>query len=60
MNACRPFTLLSSAACLAAALSVSPASADETCNSPYVANLIKGQEDYIHVWTLGVENLGDG
>jgi selenium-binding protein 1 len=36
------------------------AHADETCNSPYVSSLIKGQEDYIHVWTLGVENLGDG
>ncbi len=34
--------------------------ADETCNSPYLAALIKGQEDYIHVWTLGVEGLGDG
>src|SRR3954462_12775996 len=37
-----------------------PASADETCNSPYVGNLIKGQEDYVYVWTLGVEGLGDG
>ncbi len=34
--------------------------ADETCNSPYMAGLIKGQEDYIHVWTLGVEGMGDG
>ena len=34
--------------------------ADETCNSPYVGNLIKGQEDYVYVWTLGVEGLGDG
>ena len=34
--------------------------ADETCNSPYITNLIKGQEDYVHVWTLGVEGLGDG
>ena len=34
--------------------------ADETCNSPYLTNLIKGQEDYVHVWTLGVEGLGDG
>lgn len=33
---------------------------DETCNSPYISNLIKGQEDYLHVWTLGVEGLGDG
>ena len=28
--------------------------ADETCNSPYTTRLIKGQEDYVHVWTLGV------
>jgi hypothetical protein len=34
--------------------------ADETCNSPYTAKLIKGQEDYVYVWTLGVEGLGDG
>jgi selenium-binding protein 1 len=36
------------------------ATADETCNSPYIAKLIKGQEDYVYVWTLGVEGLGDG
>jgi selenium-binding protein 1 len=36
------------------------APADETCNSPYMANLIKGQEDFVYVWTLGVEGLGDG
>src|SRR6202171_314001 len=34
--------------------------ADETCNSPYTAKLIKGQEDYVYVWALGVEGLGDG
>ena len=34
--------------------------ADETCNSPYISNLIKGQEDYVYVWTLGVPGLGDG
>jgi selenium-binding protein 1 len=34
--------------------------ADETCNSPYTSRLIKGQEDYVHVWTLGVEGWGDG
>jgi selenium-binding protein 1 len=33
---------------------------DETCNSPYMGKLIKGQEHYVHVWTLGVEGLGDG
>src|SRR5207237_2586594 len=36
------------------------AAADETCNSPYVGNLIKGQEDYVYVWALGIEGLGDG
>src|SRR5438132_564626 len=34
--------------------------ADETCNSPYVGNLIRGQEDYLYVWALGVKGLGDG
>jgi methanethiol oxidase len=34
--------------------------ADETCNSPYISNLIKGQESFVHVWTLGVTGLGDG
>ncbi|MES2262398.1 MAG: selenium-binding protein SBP56-related protein [Pseudomonadota bacterium] len=48
-------------ACLVAlALPLAPAVADETCNSPYLASLIKGQEDYLHVWTLGVAGLGDG
>ena len=35
-------------------------SADETCNSPYISNLIKGQEDFVYVWTLGEPGLGDG
>lgn len=34
-------------------------SADETCMSPYMAK-IQGQEDFVYVWTLGVEGLGDG
>ena len=42
------------------ALGVGPALADETCNSPYVSKLIKGQEDYVYVWALGVDGLGDG
>ncbi len=33
--------------------------ADETCMSPYMAK-ITGQEDFVYVWTLGVESLGDG
>jgi selenium-binding protein 1 len=34
--------------------------ADETCNSPYMSRLIKGQEDYVYVWALGVQGMGDG
>jgi len=34
--------------------------ADETCNSPYMSKLITGQEDYIYVWALGVDGIGDG
>ena len=41
-------------------LALAPAYADETCNSPYTTRLIKGQESYLHVWTLGVKGLGDG
>jgi selenium-binding protein 1 len=33
--------------------------ADETCMSPYMPKLT-GQEDYVYVWTLGVQGLGDG
>jgi methanethiol oxidase len=36
-----------------------PAHADETCQSPYMAK-ITGQEDFIYIWTLGVEGMGDG
>ena len=47
---------------VAAALGLSalPSQADETCNSPYMSGLIKGQEDFVHVWTLGVPGMGDG
>lgn len=41
--------------CLLAA----PSLADETCQSPYLPKLV-GQEDYVYVWTLGVEGWGDG
>ena len=34
--------------------------ADETCNSPYTTALIKGQEQFLHVWTLGIKGVGDG
>ena len=38
---------------------VSTVHADETCMSPYMAKIV-GQEDFVYVWTLGVEGLGDG
>jgi len=47
---------------LLAGLSMSaltPAQADETCASPYMKK-ITGQEDFVYVWTLGVDGLGDG
>src|SRR5258708_24054150 len=50
------------AALTLAALTINPnipAFADETCVSPYMAR-IEGQEEYIYVWTLGIEGLGDG
>lgn len=53
------FTTVSTAI-FAAAGFVLPAQADETCNSPYLSNLIHGQEDYLYVWTLGVAGIGDG
>jgi len=44
---------------LSCLLLVATARADETCMSPYMAK-ITGQEDFIYVWTLGVEGMGDG
>ena len=37
----------------------STSQADETCQSPYMAKIV-GQEDFVYVWTLGVEGMGDG
>ena len=51
---------IAAAAALLVVLAPPPAVTDETCNSPYISNLIKGQEDYVYVWALGVEGLGDG
>src|SRR5438105_9080682 len=44
---------------LTLAFGVSNARADETCSSPYLPR-IEGQEEFVYVWTLGVEGLGDG
>ena len=32
--------------------------ADETCQSPYMTP-IKGQEEFVYVWTLGMDGVGD-
>src|SRR5438874_13585163 len=32
--------------------------ADETCSSPYLAR-IDGQEEFVYVWTLGVDGMGE-
>jgi selenium-binding protein 1 len=44
---------------LGLSLLFAPLHADETCSSPYLAR-IDGQEEFLYVWTLGVEGLGDG
>ncbi len=47
-------------AVLASSAMLAPLSvnADETCQSPYMAK-ITGQEDFVYVWTLGMEGVGD-
>src|SRR5437879_3403646 len=55
------FSLVIFAAALAFTLILSArvSRADETCSSPYLAR-IDGQEEFVYVWTLGVEGMGDG
>lgn len=48
-----------SAAAFALIFGLTAVLADETCSSPYLAR-IEGQEEFVYVWTLGVEGLGDG
>jgi methanethiol oxidase len=56
-----PLAIAASLSALATTAAFVPSAlADETCNSPYMARLIKGQEDFLHVWTLGVKDMGDG
>jgi selenium-binding protein 1 len=43
---------------LAVGLGAPSSRADETCMSPYMAK-ITGQEDFVYVWTLGREGVGD-
>ena len=56
---CATTAVAATIALLAASLAFAvPAVADETCNSPYMAKII-GQEDFVYVWTLGSEGVGD-
>lgn len=50
-----------SSAALAAMLAFGSAAAvaDETCQSPYMAKIV-GEEEFVYVWTLGVDGVGDG
>ena len=36
-----------------------PATADETCQSPFMPKIV-GQEDFVYIWTLGIDGVGDG
>jgi selenium-binding protein 1 len=50
-----PIRAVLAAVCLLAGA----ARADEPCQSPWLPK-VTGQEDYVYVWTLGVEGVGDG
>lgn len=53
----RQFTALTAGSLAAAGLPLR-AFADETCQSPYMP-MITGHEEYVYIWTLGVEGMGD-
>ena len=53
----REFGTLSAAAAMALSTPFR-AFADETCQSPYMPK-ITGHEEFVYVWTLGVEGMGD-
>jgi len=55
----KPIARLISTLAAAMMLLGGAAYADETCMSPYMAKIV-GQEDFVYVWTLGVEGVGDG
>jgi len=51
--------LCSAVVVFAALVFVTGARSDETCLSPYMPKIV-GPEDYVYVWTLGVEGIGNG
>jgi selenium-binding protein 1 len=55
-----PISARASLACaVVLALAAVGAVADETCQSPYLPKIV-GQEDFLYVWTLGADGVGDG
>ncbi len=58
MNSHLPRSLLLAALAAATIFTTASAPADETCFSPYIAKIV-GQEDFMYIWTLGVEGVGD-
>ena len=59
MNISKLISRLFLAAAFAFGFNLGLVRADETCSSPYLAR-IDGQEEFVYVWTLGVEGTGDG
>lgn len=59
LNMITPRSTLAGAITLTFAFGLTSLPADETCSSRYLA-AIDGQEEFVYVWTLGVEGLGDG
>ena len=59
MNSSARYALMAAIIAAACSIAAPVARADETCLSPYTAALIKGQEAYLHVWTLGEKGVGD-
>ena len=56
-SGCARASLVGAVLLAVSAFLVSPtATADETCQSPYMAK-ITGQEDFVYVWTLGMEGV---
>jgi len=56
----RSRVLVAACAALVCVLFGGASHADETCNSPYMSKLIKGQEDSVYVSALGVEVSATG
>ncbi len=59
MKGCARYALVAGIIAAVTGIAAPVTRADETCLSPYTAALVKSQEAYLHVWTLGEKGLGD-